>query len=82
EILQAGMLVYMNNTSSELQITNNSGATITWIAVYNQLGQVMKHYKNTSKESVFSIPLNVSSGVYFMAIKSEKGSFNTKIIIQ
>ncbi|WP_372745507.1 GEVED domain-containing protein [Lutibacter sp.] len=82
EILQAGTLVYMNNASSELQITNNSGTVIDWVIIYNQLGQVMKHYKNTSKESALSIPMNVSSGVYFVTINTEKGSFNKKIIIQ
>uniref|UniRef100_UPI0035695890 GEVED domain-containing protein n=1 Tax=Lutibacter sp. TaxID=1925666 RepID=UPI0035695890 len=82
EILESGITVFMNNITSELQITNNSDVNIEWVNVYNQLGQIVKYYKNSSKETKLDIPINANSGVYFVAIKTQNGTLSKKIIIK
>ena len=83
EILEAGIRVFMNNTTSELQIINNIDLELLSVNVFNYLGQKISSWN--SKQLTYdrlSLPVKSSTGVYFVQIKTNTGELNKKIIIK
>ncbi|REE83588.1 putative secreted protein (Por secretion system target) [Lutibacter oceani] len=77
-----GVLVYMNNNISELIINNISEREIISIQLFNYLGQVINTWQTNLEERFITLPINNSTGVYFVQINTLNGIINKKIIIE
>lgn len=82
EVLEDGVKVYINNKTSELQIINNKDLELLSVCVFNYLGQKINSWssKQLANDRV-SLPIRSSAGVYLVKIKSTKGDFVKKIIL-
>jgi len=76
--LKKNILVYPNPSNSIITIQNNSGQTIQSISMYNMVGTKVKVFKNP--ESRINIS-NLTSGIYFLQLKTDIGVANKKLIV-
>ncbi|MHB1147468.1 MAG: LamG-like jellyroll fold domain-containing protein [Lutibacter sp.] len=74
--------VFMNNTTSELQITKPVDAEILSINVYNYLGQAVKTWNTNLTDSAIYLPIKVSSGAYIVQINTKNGTVVQKVIVE
>ena len=77
--------VFPNPVSDKINIENLSGEKILSVELINVFGQtVLQDFsENYSKASLFVLDVNnISDGVYFLKITSQKSILNTKIIIE
>ena len=72
----------MNNASSELKIRKSIANTIESVQLYNNLGQLIKTWKTSFNGEEFNLPINESTGLYFVKINTDIGILNKKIIIE
>jgi hypothetical protein len=72
----------MNNTTSELQIKRIVDTKIESIYLFNSLGQVSTMWNTNLEERFIHLPINTSTGVYFVQINTSDGVINKKIIIE
>jgi hypothetical protein len=75
-------LVYMNNRTSELQITKPVDAEILTINLYNYLGQAVKTWNTKINEPILYLPIKVSSGAYIVQINTKNGPVVQKVIVE
>jgi hypothetical protein len=75
-------LVYMNNRTSELQITKPVDAEIVSISFYNYLGQAVKTWNTKINEPILYLPIKVSSGAYIVQINTKNGQVVQKVIVE
>jgi hypothetical protein len=76
-LLSDNFIIYPNPIKSILKIENTSSSEISSIEIFNMLGKKVK-----SKETNFNV-INISKfskGIYFLKIKTDKGSVIKKII--
>ncbi|MDO9276265.1 MAG: LamG-like jellyroll fold domain-containing protein [Lutibacter sp.] len=76
------LLVYMNNTTAELQITKPVDAEITTVNLYNYLGQNIKSWTTNLNANFLSLPINVASGAYIVQINTKNGPVVQKVIVE
>ncbi|PKP28474.1 MAG: hypothetical protein CVU01_04100 [Bacteroidetes bacterium HGW-Bacteroidetes-18] len=82
-LIAAGdFLIYMNNTTAQLQITKLAESEILSVNLYNYLGQLVNVWNAKINESVIYLPLNVSAGAYIVQINTKNGSVVNKVIIE
>ena len=79
--LEDGILVYMNNNSSELYVNRIVDTEITEITLYNYLGQMVENWNKHFTEREFSISIQKSSGVYIVKFKTINGVISKKIVL-
>jgi len=78
EITKLSMSVVPNPASGNVTVKDFDKGNIT---VYNMLGQTVYHVENVVKE--VSIPLNnLSSGVYFVTLRSGSATTTQKLIVK
>lgn len=77
-----GVQIYMNNTTSEIQIKRNSEVKINEILAYNYLGQLIGNWNKEFTNVELFIPFRKASGVYFIQIKTNIGIINKKIVVE
>ena len=77
-----GVNIFMNNSTSELQIKKILDTTIKNVELYNSLGQLMGTWNNISNERLISIPINLSTGVYFSKVQTTDGLLTRKIVVK
>lgn len=75
-------LVFMNNTTSELQITKLVDVEIMTVSLYNYLGQMIKTWNANLNEKASYLPIKISAGAYIVQINTNKGKVIKKIIIE
>ncbi|HEY9222033.1 MAG TPA: LamG-like jellyroll fold domain-containing protein [Lutibacter sp.] len=75
-------LVYMNNRTSELQITKPLASEVVSISVYNYLGQAVNTWNTKINEPTVYLPIKVSSGAYIVQITTKNGLVVHKIIVE
>jgi hypothetical protein len=75
-----GIHVFMNNAIKELQIKNNSDEEILSIELYNYLGQTIKTWNSNFNIRTISLPINISTGVYFAQISTKNKTIIRKIV--
>ena len=80
--LEDGLLTYMNNDNSEIQVNKIVDTNITGIVLYNYLGQKIKTWDTRINERYNSLPVNVATGVYIVQVKTSNGTVNKKIFIE
>ncbi|WP_298364985.1 LamG-like jellyroll fold domain-containing protein [uncultured Lutibacter sp.] len=80
--LVEGVTIFMNNSTSELQIKKILDTTIQEVTLYNSLGQLMGTWNGISDDRLISIPLTLSAGVYFSKVETTEGLITKKIIVR
>ena len=75
-------LVYMNNRTSELQITKPVDTEIETVNLYNYLGQLVKTWNTNLNDSAIYLPVNVSTGAYIVQINTQNGPVVQKVIME
>ncbi|MBK5209978.1 MAG: T9SS type A sorting domain-containing protein [Flavobacteriaceae bacterium] len=75
-----GIHVFMNSATKELQIKNNSDDEITSIVLCNYLGQTIKIWNTNLNRRIISLPINISTGVYFVQISTKNKKIIKKIV--
>lgn len=75
-------LVYMNNKTSELQITKPLDAEIVTVNLYNYLGQSINSWNTNLNENSIYLPIKVSSGAYIVQVNTKNGTFAQKVIVE
>ena len=75
-------LVFMNNRTSELQITKPVNAEVVSINVYNYLGQAVKTWNTNLTDSAIYLPIKVSTGAYIVQINTKIGTVVQKVIVE
>lgn len=80
--INEGLHIFMNNTTKELQIKNNSDDEITSIVLYNYLGQTIKIWNFNLNKRTISLPINISTGVYVVQINTKNGKMIKKISVE
>ncbi len=64
------------NPSNGLIIVNANGAKVKIITIYNKLGMKVTTYNNTDT-------INISqSGLFILEIKTDKGTYRKKVVVQ
>jgi len=79
--LNEGVHIFMNNTTSELQINKILDTQITDVVLYNYLGQTVKTWNTNFEERLTSLPLNMATGAYIVNVNTIDGTITKKIII-
>ena len=74
--------VYMNNKTSELQITKPSDVEVVTVNLYNYLGQAVKTWNTKINEPILYLPIKVSSGAYIVQINTKNGPVVQKVIVE
>ena len=63
--------------------SNLDGLNIKKISLFNIIGQQLKLWESSYLEEIeMALPVNVSAGVYFMYIDTDKGNIMKKILIK
>jgi hypothetical protein len=81
EPLLDGIQIYMNNSISKLQLNGIVDDEILNVSLFNYLGQQVKTWSINPDAQSISLPIQLSSGVYIVIVKSTIGKVNKKIII-
>lgn len=71
--------LYPNPASSVLNISKNVGIELDSVIIYNTLGQSVKTISNAKTVDIIDIS-NLSAGIYFIKVNTNKGISNTKFI--
>ncbi len=80
--LEEGLQVFMNNSVSELQINRVVDTEIQCVHLYMSLGQSAQMWSSNLTKRKISLPIkSVSTGVYLVQVKTNKGTIQKKIII-
>jgi hypothetical protein len=83
EMLESGLLVFMNNVASELQIRNNVEAQLLSVKLFNSLGQIQLSWNNNLEHKHINLPINnLATGMYIVQINTTKGTIGKKVIIE
>lgn len=83
EELKAAINIYPNPTRGELNIKNNSLLNLEKVVIYDIRGRQISEYDMTNSARVKTINLfNVSKGMYFVNIYSDKAMITKKIILE
>jgi len=83
--LEEGILVFYNNDTQMLNIKNNFiDTSVEYVSLFNLMGQNIANWKiDDIKQNNIQIPIkNLSSAVYILKIKTDKGEFSKQIIIK
>jgi hypothetical protein len=73
--------IYPNPANNEIIIENN-GVAIQEITLYNSIGQAMAHLSNLGKQRNEINISELSPGIYFIGLKTDKGTGMAKIVIE
>ncbi|MBV1887887.1 MAG: T9SS type A sorting domain-containing protein [Urechidicola sp.] len=75
--------IYMNNSSSAIQIRKMSEININKATLYNYIGQTIQVWNNQFSNNHISLPVNeTSTGVYILEIELENKIISKKLIIE
>ncbi len=77
-----GIQIYPNPTANKINIQFSENQNVESISIYDVLGKEVFARKIDASESKVTLHPNLSKGVYFLKIESDKGEFNKKIIIK
>ncbi len=77
-----GFQIYPNPTANEINIQFSENQNVENISIYDVLGKEVFTKKIESSESKVILHPNLSKGIYFLKMNSNKGKFNKKVIIK
>jgi hypothetical protein len=76
------VIVSPNPTANEINIQFSENQNVENISIYDVLGKEVFTKKIESSESKVILHPNLSKGIYFLKMNSNKGKFNKKVIIK
>ena len=83
QILEKGVLVFMDNTAGEIKIKNTIQAELLSVQLYNSLGQLQNTWDKNLQGQNLSLPVTkLATGMYLVQIKTNTGAITKKIIIE
>ncbi len=83
EVLRSSLNVFVNENSTLIFIQNPDKLNIKKVSLFNIIGQQLNLWESSYLDEIeMALPINVSSGVYFMYIDTEKGNIMKKILIK
>ena len=69
-------------TIGKINIHKTSELDFEKVILFNALGQQMKVWKKGLTERDIQLPVNVSTGVYIINIRTKQGMFSKKVLIE
>jgi len=83
EYLFDNVLVFTNENNSLIMIRKPEELTVTKISLFNIIGQQLKVWQSNYLDEIeMALPINVSAGVYFVYLDTDKGRIMKKIIVK
>ena len=80
EVLDFSLRVYLDDNSNAISILNNTNLFIENVELFNVLGQQIKTWNpNVVDEKIDLEVGNLSSSIYIVNVKTNKGTFTRKI---
>lgn len=77
------ILAFINNNTKDLVVKNGTSTFIKEVQVYNTIGQMIKSWKIDSDKNEIRLPVSqISAGIYFVHLKTDKGKISKKIVIE
>ncbi len=80
--IDSGIQIYPNPTANEINIQFPETIKVETISIYDVLGKEVFTKRIEVSESKVTLKPNLSKGVYFLKIASDKGVISKKIIIE
>ncbi len=80
--VDSGIEIYPNPTANEINIQFSENQNVENISIYDVLGKEVFTKKIDASESKVILHPNLSKGIYFLKIGSDKGELSKKIIIE
>ncbi|MCG9791772.1 LamG-like jellyroll fold domain-containing protein [Flavobacterium algicola] len=80
--LESSIVVSNNNQKKAITIAKYNDIEITKVIIYNILGQQVLNAVISTNNDSFEIPFTGPQGVYVVKVQTDKGIYNSKIIIQ
>ncbi len=80
--IEDGVTIYMNNTAKEIVIQKTAELDFEQVILFNYLGQVIKTWNKNINERNITLPVEVSTGVYIVSLKTKQGTIAKKILIR
>jgi hypothetical protein len=81
EVLNTQINVFMNNVSKEIKVSKTTDQEIETIVLYNNLGQALYNWKPKFSGNEISLPVQVSSGIYFVQVHTNTNKLSKKIVV-
>ncbi len=81
--LEEGIIVYMNDSNTELKINRILDTTIESIKLYNSLGQSFNSWNSNLENRNLSLPVHsISTGMYIVQLETSDGDIIKKMIVE
>ncbi|MDX1830133.1 MAG: T9SS type A sorting domain-containing protein, partial [Lutibacter sp.] len=71
-----------SSTSNQIVLNKTIDTQILGIYVYNTLGQVILVQTNNLEDRTITIPINTTTGIYFVQINTSNGTLNKKVFLE
>ncbi|KGL63876.1 choice-of-anchor D domain-containing protein [Polaribacter sp. Hel1_85] len=82
-ILNKELSIFMDNENEEISIQNLNNLEISKVELFNILGQKVKGWQNLEKATLHKLKVDkLSSTIYIVKVKTEKGILTKKILIE
>jgi hypothetical protein len=83
DILAQGLLVFMNNDTSEIEIRNTIQAELLSVKLFNSLGQLQGEWTKNLEAQTIYLPVNSkATGMYIIQLNTTTGTISKKVIIE
>jgi len=82
ETLYNHLRIFMSENNSLISIRKPEELLIKKITLFNVIGQQMKSWSSNLGENELDLPVQMSSGVYFVNVETNKGNVMRKIILK
>jgi hypothetical protein len=83
EILESGLLVFINNSTNEIQIKNTIAAEMLSVKLFNSLGQLQQVWNQNLQNPNLTFPVNnQATGMYLIQINTSTGTISKKVIVE
>jgi hypothetical protein len=80
QVLLESFLIYPNPVKNTLNIVQKSPMEMRSLTIYNALGQLVQTFIKAENDTTAIDVSQLKAGLYFIKIKSDKGSFISKIL--
>ncbi|AUC21442.1 hypothetical protein BTO15_04655 [Polaribacter sejongensis] len=81
EVLDFNLRVYMDNDSNAISILNKNNLFIEDVAIFNVYGQQIKAWNPNVLDEEINLEVgNLSTSIYIVNVKTNKGTFTRKIL--
>ncbi len=77
------VLIFPNPSNGNFRVNlKDLNAEVSEVVVYDNMGKLLQRYKNANNETSIQISAGYSKGIYFLHLKTDKGTIAKKIVIE